>query len=224
VPGATAGRPVRRNDALPTTELPGPEFGTAALGEQIVRRRSGRVFGSSPIGLQDLSTVLHAGYGVTPTRDDAGARNVPSGGGLYPLEMFVAARNVDGLEPGLYHYDPHRGHLEVLRHEYNITQVLRELLIDMPQLPDIPATCGAIVFMAGAFWRTRFKYGLRGYRWVLIEAGHAGQNMLLTAGAAELKAFPCGGFWDGRVDSFLGLDGVNESVVYSIVLGAPEDE
>lgn len=223
VPGATASRPVRRNDALPTVELPAPEPGAVTLGEQIRRRRSRRRFGTAAIGLQELATVLHAGYGVTARPGEGAARSVPSGGGLYPLELFVAARNVAGLEPGLYHYDPHREHLEVVREE-DIASSLRELLIDMPQLPDIPATCGAVLFIAGAFWRSRFKYGLRGYRWVLIEAGHVGQNVLLSAGAVGLDAFPSGGFWDRRVDRFLGLDGVNESVVYSIVIGSPESD
>ncbi|MEI2703228.1 MAG: SagB family peptide dehydrogenase [Baekduia sp.] len=226
VPGATAARPVRRNLVLPTVDLPAPELGPADLGEQIQARRSRRSFGTDPVSLQDLSTILHAGYGVTARPDESAPhpnrRSVPSGGGLYPLEIFIAARNVDGLEQGLYHYDPHRAQLEDMRHE-DVSRALRELLIELPQLPDMSATCGAIVFIAGAFWRTRFKYGLRGYRWALIEAGHVGQNMLLSSGAVGLNAFPFGGFWDGRVDQYLGLDGVNESIVYSVILGSPGD-
>jgi len=228
LPGATVARPGRRNDALPVVELPTAAFGAATLGEQIAQRRSRRGFGPAAISLQDLATVLHAGYGVAAQLDEAapypGARNVPSGGILFPLEIFIAARSVDGLEPGLYRYDPHRGQLEVVRHE-DVSSSLADLVIDLPSQPDIPATCGAVIFMAGAFWRSRFKYNLRGYRYVLIEAGHVGQNVLLSAGALGLSAFPCGGFWDRRVDAFLGLDGVNESVVYSVVLGsAPEGD
>lgn len=223
VPGATAARATRRNLALPTIDLPPPSYPEADLGEQIRGRRSRRAFGGGPLAVHDLATLLHAAYGVI---DPSGAdpvphsnlRSVPSAGGLYPLEIFVVARNLESVVPGLYHYDPFRHLLEVIRRE-EVEATLRELLIDLPQLRDIPATCGALFFVSAAFWRTRFKYGLRGYRWVLVEAGHVGQNMLLTANSLGLSAYPNAGFWDRRVDDFLGLDGVNESVVYSLVAG-----
>ena len=69
------------------------------------------------------------------------------------------------------------------------------------------------------FWRTRFKYGLRGYRFALLEAGHAAQNLLLAATALRVPALPLGGFFDARVEALLGIDGVDESVLYGIALG-----
>ena len=50
------------------------------------------------------------------------------------------------------------------------------------------------------FWRTRFKYGLRGYRFALLEAGHVMQNAVLAAAALALPALPVGGFYDRRLD------------------------
>jgi SagB-type dehydrogenase family enzyme len=81
-------------------------------------------------------------------------------------------------------------------------------------------TCGVTFFLIGVFWRSRFKYALRGYQFTLIEAGHVAQNLLLAAEALGVNAFANGGFWDRRVDEFVGVDGVNESVVYSILAGA----
>jgi SagB-type dehydrogenase family enzyme len=71
------------------------------------------------------------------------------------------------------------------------------------------------------FWRSRFKYGLRGYRFTLLEAGHLVQNVLLSCTALGLAAVPIGGFYDRPVDELLGVDGVNESVVYAVSLGRP---
>jgi SagB-type dehydrogenase family enzyme len=73
------------------------------------------------------------------------------------------------------------------------------------------------------FWRTRFKYGLRGYRFALLEAGHVVQNVLLACTALGLAAVPVGGFYDRPVDALLGADGVNESVVYAVSLGRPAE-
>src|SRR5947209_2363662 len=64
VPGATIARPVRRNLALPTVELPAPAYGSSELGDSIAQRVSRRDFGVAPITLEQLSTLLHAGYGV----------------------------------------------------------------------------------------------------------------------------------------------------------------
>ena len=73
------------------------------------------------------------------------------------------------------------------------------------------------------FWRTRFKYGLRGYRFALIEAGHVAQNLLLTATALRLGSVPLGGLFDRRIDELLDLDGVNESVLYAVSVGRVDE-
>lgn len=71
------------------------------------------------------------------------------------------------------------------------------------------------------FWRCRFKYGLRAYRFTLLEAGHVMQNLLLTAQALGLGAVPIGGYYDRRLDEWLGVDGRNESTLYTAAIGIP---
>ncbi len=77
----------------------------------------------------------------------------------------------------------------------------------------------AAIVVTGVFWRSRFKYGLRGYRFVLLEAGHVGQNVVLAAAALGLPALPLGGFYDRPVESLVGVDGLDEAVVYVVLLG-----
>ena len=77
----------------------------------------------------------------------------------------------------------------------------------------------AVLLLLAVFGRTRFKYGLRGYRFALLEAGHVVQNVALTAVALDLAALPLGGFYDAQVDDLVGADGVEESVVYGVVVG-----
>ena len=142
-------------------------------------------------------------------------RAVPSGGALYPLELYVAALRVDGLEPGLYHFDPLRRGLEIMR----IGTRPRRRWRHSRRTRRSSAGCAALLLVAAVFGRTRFKYGLRGYRFALLEAGHVGQNVLLAATALGLAAVPLGGFYDRRADEFLGLDGVNESTLYTVAVG-----
>lgn len=224
---ATVARSVKRHPTAPTIELPPPAYAEASFEQVIRRRRSRRGFGAEPVSVQDLSTLLHAAYGMTKGGESSReqrVRSVPSAGALYPLEIYPVVRNIDGLVPGLYHYDPLRHLLEALREE-ETTERLDEMLIRLPEIPPVAPTCAFVLFVAGVFWRSRFKYQLRGYRWVLIEAGHVGQNAMLAAEMLGLSAVPYGGLWDRRVDAYLGLDGVNESVVYSLVAGStPEGE
>jgi SagB-type dehydrogenase family enzyme len=63
------------------------------------------------------------------------------------------------------------------------------------------------------------KYGLRGYRFALLEAGHVGQNLVLAATGLGLGAVPLGGYYDRPTDELLGLDGVNESTLYLVAVG-----
>jgi SagB-type dehydrogenase family enzyme len=89
--------------------------------------------------------------------------------------------------------------------------------------PAVSEAAAALVLITAMFWRTRCKYGLRGYRYALIEAGHLAQNLLLAAAALGLVAVPIAGFFDGRVDAALSLDGVNESVLYWLCVGTGPD-
>jgi SagB-type dehydrogenase family enzyme len=70
------------------------------------------------------------------------------------------------------------------------------------------------------FWRSRFKYGQRAYRFTLLEAGHVAQNALLAAAALGLAAVPLGGFYDRKVDAFLGVDGLQEAALYLLPVGS----
>jgi SagB-type dehydrogenase family enzyme len=84
---------------------------------------------------------------------------------------------------------------------------------------DLVDRASALVVVTGCFWRSRFKYGLRGYRFVLLEAGHVVQNACLMAAALRLSALPLGGFYDRSFDELVGADGLDEASVYALMLG-----
>jgi SagB-type dehydrogenase family enzyme len=211
-------RAVRRHLHAPLVSLDTSAELQMPLGDALARRRSVRSFAATPLGLPELAAIVRAGYGVTGRLKTEGepqpVRSAPSGGALYPLELSVAVQRVDGLEPGLYHFDPLDDALEVA-------------VLGCPGMaattPFVEAagTAAAVVIVSAVFWRSRFKYGLRGYRFVLLEAGHVAQNVLLAATSLGLGAVALGGFYDRRVDELIGVNGVDESTLYLICLGAP---
>ncbi len=220
----SAARSVRRFPQFPAVPLPAPAELGISLGAAILRRASSRAFVARPLDLSELAALLQAAYGVTHSGDDVGGhggqplRSVPSGGALYPLEVYVAALRVGGLRPGLYHFDPLASVLERLPRPADAA-----MLEPLSAYPELLAPAGAVLFVTAVFWRTRFKYALRGYRFALLEAGHLGQNLLLAAAALELAAVPVGGVYDRRVEDYLGADGVDESLVYALSFGAGVD-
>lgn len=213
---ASAARSVKRHRGVPTITLPPASRTDATLASALSERRSDRRYGPGSISMADLATLLGASYGVTGALGDGSQaiRTAPSGGALYPLELYVAAERVDTLDAALYHYDPLRHQLEQLR----LIDFAGQLQGVTPY-PEVVCASAAVVVITTMFWRSRFKYGARAYRFALIEAGHVAQNFLLTATALGLASVPLGGFYDREVDALVDADGLNEASLYLLPVG-----
>ena len=187
--------------------------GGMSLREALSRRRSSRAFGPREPSLEQLGALAWAAQGVTDPA--SGHRTAPSAGGLYPLDTYVLARAVDGLPAGLYHYN-----IATVALERMPARPVDEVVRDGFFWQDWVCNAAAIVLLVAAFDRTLAKYGDRGYRLVLLDAGHAAQNLLLVAEQERLGACAVAGFCDDALAADLGIDGVDEAVVHSVVLGA----
>ncbi len=191
--------------------------------EAMLRARcSTREYSGEPIALPELSHLLSLAYGITGQAllDDGETlrtrRPVPSGGGLYPIELYVVALRVAGLDAGLYHYQPLDHVLECLRSGSLQAEIEHAVLY-----PEVVAQASAVVLMGAVFHRHRFKYGERGYRFTLLDAGHIGQNLSLVATALGLGAVGLGGYLDDATNRLVGMNGVDEAVVYAMCIGRP---
>jgi SagB-type dehydrogenase family enzyme len=101
---------------------------------------------------------------------------------------------------------------------HNLTDALARATSD----PALFVNAGLVIILTGLFAKTTFKYGERGYRFVLFEAGHIAQNILLEATALGLGAVPVAGFVDDEVNALIDLNGVDEASLYLIVVGQPD--
>ena len=166
--------------------------------------------------MEQLAAILYYGYGVTrrPPDGSRALRTVPSAGALYPLEVFVQVRHVDQLAPGIYHYNPLRHHLRNVR-EGDYTDQLSRCLIEHA----IPENASLLIFITALFERSTIKYGDRGYRFVLLEAGHVAQNINIVCSGFRLGSLNVGGFFDREFDAFLQLDGITHSNIYMVAIG-----
>jgi SagB-type dehydrogenase family enzyme len=183
----------------------------------IESRRSSREYSRQPVSLRDLGILLKYSCGVVQIDENGiGRRAQPSGGGRFPLEVYVVV-SVPGqdLPSGLYHYDVEGHQLDILwKREFSADDMKAFFSQDWMERASF------VVFITAAFGRTQAKYGERGYRYVLLEAGHVGQNMYLAAQALGIGCCALGGTHDAVVEKLLDVDGVRESLVYSIGFGS----
>ena len=191
--------------------LPEPKLESNFSVEQsLLKRRSIRTFTEEPLTLQELSQLLWASQGITDTR---GYRTSPSAGGLYPLELYVVAGDVENLNPGIYKYRPQE-HVMVL---ISIGDSRAELAAAALSQSCVEKGALAIVITA-VYSRTMSKYGERGIRYVHIEVGHAAQNICLQATAMDLGTVTVGAFHDEEVASILCLP-EEEEPLYILPVG-----
>jgi SagB-type dehydrogenase family enzyme len=195
--------------ALPTPRLEGSLSFEAAL----ARRRSVRAFAARPLTPKQLGQILWAAQGITGRRWPM--RTVPSAGGLYPLEIFVVAGQVEGLEAGIYRYRP-SGHGLARVRSGDQRRALARAALGQGWIAQAPVT----VAIVGIEARTAVKYGRRAERYMLMEAGHAAQNVYLQAQSEGLGTTAVGAFRDSAVQALLGMS-ADETPLYLLPVGVP---
>jgi SagB-type dehydrogenase family enzyme len=198
--------------ALPEPRLEGGLPGVQA----IATRRSTRSYSAQSMSLDELSRFLFLTSGISSDRFGNARRTAPSSGALYPIEVYPIVHRVEGVEPGAYHYDYRRHALELVRGED-----MRSRIVEHGLGQEFLGQCGAVLFVTMILQRMRPKYQDRSYRYGLHEAGHVGENAYLAATAMGLGACGVGAFMDDAMNDMLGVDGVEEAVVYMLAVGHP---
>lgn len=141
-------------------------------------------------------------------------RSVPSGGGLYPNELYMYLK-LEDLPAGVYHYDVAHHRLILLR-EGNFDSYLGKVLGNRCDVQD----CFGVAFVSTMFWKNFFKYNNFSYRLQGLDAGVMIGQMLEVAkrfGFAPCVYFQ---FLDLAVNHLLGLSGQDESVYAVIPISA----
>ena len=189
------------------------------LRQALKQRRSCRLYSPEFLPLATLSSLLHFSVGVrNSSAPDLSTRYYPSAGARYPLETYVAARNVEGLPAGLYHYFvPGHGLEEV---ELGPTPLAE---IDAQVTYEWMTASAAGVLLTAVFGRTQTKYGERGYRHVLTEVGAVMQNVYLVSAALGIGCCAYGGYFDDGLNALLDLEDDQEGVVAMMFVGSGQE-
>jgi SagB-type dehydrogenase family enzyme len=176
-------------------QLPRPASdGTVSVERAIKERRTIRAFRPDSLSMAQLSQLLWAAQGITD--EGKGFRAAPSGGALYPLDVYavVGEGGVEGLATGVYRYHPLGHTIEFVREGDRRAEVASAAL-GQTWIARAPV-CFVIT---AEYERITGKYGERGVRYALIEVGHVGENIMLQAGGLGMGAGIVGAFRDASV-------------------------
>lgn len=198
-----------------TVELPTPaprlEFG---LDEAFRTRKSIRRYTEEPMTVQELSYLLWAANGIQREERGRQFRTVPSAGAQYPIESYIVVNRVTDLAPGIYHYAVDRQVLELLA-EGDHSDAVASAAFDQSMC----AAAAVVLVWTAVIQRCRWRYGQRAYRYIYLDAGHIGQNAALAAVSLGLGSCQIAAFFDDQINEMVGVDGVEEAVVYMTSVG-----
>jgi len=188
-------------------------------------RRSERVYTDTAMTQEQLAFMLWSAQGIQSTRGKGGVstfRPVPSGGARHPFELYIVVKNVEGLDPGLYHYIPteHIGEKKVIierlgplfdDYETNMNQ----LLVGQKWAVKAPV----FLFISCIPYRAEWRYSDAAHRVMLIDLGHVGQNLMLSATALGLGSCCLAAYDQKLCDDVFSFNGIDEYTVYILTLG-----
>ena len=199
-----------------TVDLSRPEARqSVSLSALLALRRSRRKFTGEAIPERDLSWLLWAADGVAAPGMPPHFRTAPSAGARHPIDTYIAVLRVDGVEPGIYRYVVESHALQRLR-----TGDYEAACIHAAAEQDWLTGAVAVFIWAAEFERTASRYKERGYRYVLLDAGHICQNLYLACESLGLGMTAIAALIDDEANALVGIDGREASVVYMAGVGS----
>lgn len=200
-------------------KLPPPTRNGAVSVEQAIgQRRTIRAFSPQPLRMDQLSQLLWAAQGVTVS--GGLKRAAPSAGALYPMGVYAVTGpdSAAGMEGGVYRFEPRDHALSPVNQRDTRDAVARACLSQMWM-----ATAPLYLVITAEYGRITGKYGNRGIRYAMIEAGHIAQNIFLQTEALGLKAGIVGAYLDEKLIEIMNLPRIHEPLLI-MPIGYPRVE
>ena len=205
--------------SLSTVDLPDPktvELEDLSLRKAIDDRKSEREFlVDQSISLEALSYLLWATQGVKEADRMDAFKTVPSAGARHPLETFILPQRVDDLDPGLYRYVGPEHLIQNLQAPDDIAESVAATSLQ----PELIQNSAVTFIWTAVAYRTTWRYGDRGYRYIHLEAGHVGQNLYLASQLVGCGVCTTAAFNDDDLNRVLRIDGSDHFAVYMGAIG-----
>lgn len=195
----------------------------AALNRQ---RRSVRSYQAQGLALAQVGELLRLAYTITDSSNLSlglpPTRNIASGGGLYPIDVYLVSRRIEGLRPGVYHYNLGQECLERLPgldDPQEVEQRVGDAFFTAQKVDmQYPNASGYLV-LGGVLNRVCFKYLDRGLRFALLDAGAIMHSLYLASTALGIGCCGMGSYDDDLTNRLIGFRGTAQQVLGVAVIG-----
>lgn len=217
---------IEDNNQYQKIALPKSVSLSMSLEKIIKKRRSVRQYTGDVISLSCLAAVVRAGAGITIERENQlsngstipfNFRAAPSAGGIYPVDISIAALNVAQLQPGIYRYSPREDCL-ILLYKKNVLLKLMQCFSIVDEQISL-TRAGFICLLSGSAPKSINKYGARGLGFTLHEIGSISQNIHLAVTSLGLGSVDCASYFNDETHQVLEMDGIYQHLFHTIVVG-----
>jgi SagB-type dehydrogenase family enzyme len=173
-----------------------------------------------PLGRDSFSRLMYLTMGQIgkkpwPDQGYLVRRTSPSGGARHPTEAYVVVFDIEGIPPGVYHYNTRDHGLNPLR-----TADPAALRAEADRAaPDLRSRVAfeprALVFFTTIPERSMWRYrDSRSYRVLFIDLGHLLATFRMLCCGLQIKHFVGQGIRENEVERLVGIDGIDESALY----------
>ena len=217
LPAPPLEKPIPKDSKLISLPEPGEiSVPPLDLRSAIESRRSIREYSRDPLTLEELAYLLWCTQGIVQRHEPyATFRNVPSAGGRHAFETCLLVNRVSDLEPGLYRYLAFSHRLMAIETSPDMADRLMEACLSQALVKE-----SAVTFIwSCVIYRMAWRYSERAYRLVHLDAGHVCQDLYLAAEQLNCGACAIGAFDDELIAGLLGIDGMEEFVIYCATVG-----
>lgn len=185
--------------------------------EILEQRHSSRIFEDIKMNFDDFSFILQYAFGLAKRKANyngiiVNTRHYASGGGIYPLEIYIVVNNVGYLDKGIYKYQPYSHSIFKVDSKIQIEKLLEYGSFDFKNY----SFCVLYQYDVN---KNYLKYGELSLFITFVEIGIISHNFELVCTTLDYSACQIAGFDKHYAEDCLGLDGVNSHILYSVLCG-----
>jgi len=192
-------------------------------------RRSTRKYDESGLSFGELSALLKLSYynvGENKLVDKEGnmvkrlhpRRNIASGGGLYPVDMFIINLKTQDLDKGVYYYNVDKECVETISLFDDDKEVFDAFFTKYRSDVEYDKISGFVIFV-GNLNRVAFKYRDRGVLFTMIDVGALMHSLYLASSTLGIGCCGIGGYFEDDLHRILKLKTNQQMVLGTIVFG-----
>ena len=174
------------------------------------KRKSGRAYSKVTMTQKQLSHILYYSYHLM--EDTRVHLPVPTACNGRSLRLYLCILNVLDLEKGIYKYHPKNHSLFLVQRFSDAEEDLQAIFLKQNFL--LKASC--LLALGAHLPSASYKYPSEAEKFILLEAGHVGQQIQLAAESLNLASCPVAKYDQALADAFFQAEETPISYVFSL--------